>query len=415
MNPWPAFSVRGVELEYMIVDRRDLSVRPIADHLLEDAAGRVVNELPRGRMGWSNELTLHLVEIKNRRPESGLAALADGFQAEVREINRRLAPHGACLLGTGMHPWMDPRLECVLWPHGHADIYRAYDRVFDCRRHGFANIQSVHLNLPFADDAEFSRLHAAIRLVLPILPALAASSPITDGAPTGNLDGRLAVYLTHQAEVPASHGEVIPDTATSQAGYRREVLGPMYAAILARDPGDVLRHEWLNARGAIPRFERMAIEIRLLDMQEYPRADLAVASAVEAVVARLYRAGEAGDLAAQQAYPTARLAGLLRACLREAESTRLDDPAYLELLGLPGQACDAGEAWRRLIDAWWRDEPEQRTAWREPLETILAHGTLATRILGALGPDCRRERLREVYADLCDGLEAGRPFRSTAS
>ena len=31
--------------------------------------------------------------------------------------------------------------------------------------------------VPFADDAEFGRLHAAIRLALPIAPGIAASSP----------------------------------------------------------------------------------------------------------------------------------------------------------------------------------------------------------------------------------------------
>ena len=36
------------------------------------------------------------------------------------------------------------------------------------------------LNLPFSSDEEFGRLHAAIRLLLPLLPALAASSPLVE-------------------------------------------------------------------------------------------------------------------------------------------------------------------------------------------------------------------------------------------
>ena len=53
-----------------------------------------------------------------------------------------------------MHPWMDPRA-ASLWPHEYGEVYAAYDRIFDCRRHGWANLQSVHLNLPFADEREF--------------------------------------------------------------------------------------------------------------------------------------------------------------------------------------------------------------------------------------------------------------------
>ncbi|MBI4756773.1 MAG: glutamate--cysteine ligase [Betaproteobacteria bacterium] len=413
MKPRRAFSGYGVELEYMIVDRLTLAVRPMADALLRDARGRVVNELPRGRLGWSNELTAHLVEIKNLGPAPDLAPLAADFQAEVRAINRRLESSGARLMPTGMHPWMDPARECRLWSHGHADIYRAYDRIFGCRQQGFANIQSVHLNLPFADDAEFARLHAAVRLLLPLLPALAASSPIARGSATGQMDSRLDAYLTHQARVPATQGRVIPDTVSSQAEYREGVLEPMYRAIAPLDPEGTLRHEWLNARGAIPRFERMALEIRLLDMQEHPGADLAVAAAVAAAAHRLYRAGEGGGgagLAAQQAWPTETLAALLRACLRDADETPVEDPAYLGLLGLPAAPCRAGEVWRRLIEDGWAREPAPRPAWSEALGVILERGPLARRILRAAGPQCPRARQEEIYRSLCDCLDRGCPF-----
>ena len=42
------------------------------------------------------------------------------------------------------------------------------------------------------------------------------------------------------------------------------------------DPDGTLQHEWLNSRGAIARFDRNAIEIRVLDIQECPVADLAI-------------------------------------------------------------------------------------------------------------------------------------------
>jgi carboxylate-amine ligase len=413
MKPLHAFSAYGVELEYMIVDRHCLAIRPIADVLLRDALGKVVNELPRDGMGWSNELTLHLIEIKNPNPDPDLASLAVGFQAEVCEINHLLEALGARLMPGAMHPWMDPARECRLWPHGHGDIYQAYDRIFGCRQQGFANIQSMHLNLPFADDAEFARLHAAVRLLLPIIPALAASSPIAAGVPSGAMDTRLEAYLAHQAEVPATQGKVIPDAYSGQAEYRDRVLEPMYRAIAPLDPDGTLRHEWLNARGAIPRFERMALEIRLIDMQEYPGADLAVAAAVAAAAQRLYRAGGSqgsAGLAAQQAYPTESLAELLHACLRDADQTPVEDPAYLGLLGLSPAPCTAGEVWRQLIEDWWTQEPAQRLAWGEPLGVLLEHGPLARRILRAVGRECPPARQEEIYRALCDCLDKGRPF-----
>ena len=76
---------------------------------------------------------------------------------------------------------MNPLTETVIWPHDNNEIYSLYDKIFDCRGHGWSNLQSVHINLPFKDELEFRKLHSAIRLLLPIIPALSASSPFADG------------------------------------------------------------------------------------------------------------------------------------------------------------------------------------------------------------------------------------------
>lgn len=402
----PVFAGYGVELEYMIVDRKTLSVLPIADELLRRAAGDYVAEVARGEMAWSNELALHLVELKNARPSLDLPALGVAFQSEIQVINRLLDPMGAKLMPSAMHPWMDPRSETRLWPHEDAAIYQAYHRIFDCNRHGWANLQSMHLNLPFADDAEFARLHAAIRLVLPIIPALAASSPIVEGKHSGFLDFRMEAYRTHEIEAPALLGRVIPDTIKSRAEYEDRILAPMYRDIAARDPDGVLRHEWLNSRGVVPRFERSALEIRVIDVQECPQADLAIAAAAVYVVQSLYDK----PLPGQQAIATEPLVEILRATIRDAEQTTIDNAAYLGLLGYPGASCEARELWRHLLEPMWRDHPEQRAAWGDALDTLLARGPLARRILRAAGPDFSRGRLAEVYRELCDCLEEGRMF-----
>ena len=404
----PAFAGFGIELEYMVVDRQTLSVRPIADALLRAADGSVANEVARGRFAWSNEIVLHLLELKNRRPAPALAPLAVGFQAEVGAINGLLAPLGACLMPTAMHPWMSPAAETCLWPHGDAPIYRAYDRIFGCRQHGQANLQSMHLNLPFADDATFARLHAAVRLLLPILPAIAASSPVADGIPSGFLDTRLEAYRTAVRRVPSVIGQLIPDTVGSRAEYETRVFEPMYRDIAILDPQGVLRHEWLNARGAIPRFERSAIEIRVIDLQECPQADLAVAAAATSVIRALHDA-RWSPLALQQDIGTAALAKILHACIRNAEQAAIDDAGYLRLLGFPGRQCRAAELWRHLVAT---APPDTAGPWREPLRVMLEHGPLARRILRALGPDCSQARLQALYRELCGCLAEGRMFVS---
>lgn len=401
-----AFAGYGIELEYMIVDRQTLAVMPIADALLQAAAGGKVSEVDRGRFGWSNEIVLHLVEIKNTCPDPALELLAAGFQAEVNTINRLLQPMGARLMPSAMHPWMNPATETCLWPNDQASIYQAYDRIFGCRQHGQANLQSMHLNLPFANDAEFARLHAAVRVLLPILPALAASSPLADGRPSGFLDTRMEAYCTAVQCVPSVIGQVIPDTINSRAEYESQVLAPMYRDIAPLDHGGVLRHEWLNARGAIPRFDRSALEIRVIDVQECPKADLAIAAAATAVIRALYD-GKWSPLARQQAIGTDTLAKILHACIRDAEQAVIDDAGYLRLLGFPDRQCQASELWRHLIELTSLNASLHGS---EPLRVILQHGPLARRILRAVGRDYSNAHLRTVYRALCDCLEAGRPF-----
>ena len=210
-----------------------------------------------------------MIELKTNGPAPRLSGLAERFAGEVEQIDALLAPLGARLMPTAMHPWMDPTREFRLWPHGGRQIYQAFDRIFDCRGHGWANLQSTHLNLPFANDEEFGRLHAAVRAILPLLPALAASSPFVEGRHPGILDARLDFYRTNARRVPSVTGQVIPEPVFTRSGYEA-LLETIYADLAPLDPAGTLRHEWVNARGCIARFDRMALEIRLLDVQECP-------------------------------------------------------------------------------------------------------------------------------------------------
>lgn len=403
----PAFSGYGIELEYMIVDHESFSILPIADKLLHKLAGDYVSEVECGRLAWSNELVLHLIELKNAHPEPVIESLPVLFQSEIKRINDELESMNARLMPSAMHPWMNPRVETRLWPHEHAEIYRAYDRIFDCKRHGWANLQSMHLNLPFADDAEFARLHAAIRLLLPILPALAASSPIAEGRYAGFLDGRMQNYLTHQMKISSTMGKVIPDTITSRAAYETQILTPMYREIAALDPEGVLQQEWLNVRGAVARFVRNAIEIRIIDVQECPVADLAIAAVVCNIVHAFYDQRTA-SLADQQAISTDSLVSILHNCIQDAEQARITDQQYLKLMGFSARHCEAGDLWQHLIVSMTDQQTIQPL--QEALTIILEQGPLARRILRAVDQDFSQARLKTIYRELCDCLHEGRQF-----
>ncbi len=396
------FEAHGVEIESMIVDAETLAVSPVCDRLLHAVSDGPSTEVERGELAWSNELVLHVVEFKTNGPAPQLSGLADAFHSSMLDANRTLETMGAKLMPGAVHPLMDPDTETRLWPHEYTEVYHTFDRIFGCSGHGWANLQSTHLNLPFGSDEEFGRLHAAIRLVLPLIPALSAASPYMDGRRAADLDGRLTAYRSNARQVPSVTGRVVPEPVASPAEYQRVILDRIYADLAPMDPDGVLRYEWANARGAIARFDRGAIEIRVIDAQECPASDLAVVAAVTAVV-RALADGALTDRDVAADPSTDELADIFDATVRDGDEARVESPWFLRTLGLPTAPTSAATVWRTLLDRYPPENLDPLCV--GPLETILSDGPLARRMVDRVGDAPSRESLLVLMEDLCAALE----------
>jgi len=407
-QPLHLFEGFGVELEYMIVRRDDLRVLPITDKLIYDEVGEYLTDVEFGDIAWSNELVLHVVELKTNGPAGSLVGLEEKFQEHVRKINGMLLKYDAMLLPTGAHPLMNPFTDTRLWPHEYNKVYEAYNRIFDCRGHGWANLQSTHLNLPFADDEEFGKLHAAIRVLLPVIPAISASSPILDGKVSGLQDTRLEVYRHNQDKIPAIAGKVIPEAVFSRNDYEEQIFRRIYRDVAPYDPEGELQDEFLNSRGAIARFSRNAIEIRLIDIQESPAADVAVLRAIVAVLEALV-AERWVPVQQLKQLSEDRLADILLEVIRDGQETTIRDGEFLACFGLSGsEGSTAGELWRHLVQETLAQEDQSVTA--DMLNIISSRGNLAIRILEATGASPTEEKIREVYTQLAVCLQQGGIF-----
>lgn len=403
-NRYRLFQAFGVELEYMIVDRDTLMAKPITDELLKHEIGSYQSDFENGIVTWSNELVLHVVELKSTRPEHDLVALKDAFAENVRRINEILRSWNACLMPTAAHPFMNPAQEAKLWPHENNEVYAIYNQIFDCRGHGWSNLQSAHLNLPFEDDESFAKLHTAIRLLLPILPALCASSPILDGNVTGYADTRMKYYKTNQAKIPAITGRVIPEPVYSEAEYDAVIYQPIRRDIAAYDPDEILDPVWVNSRGAIARFDRGSIEIRVMDVQECPAADLAIVTLVIETLRALANQTLA-DRALQRAMTTESLAGILDACMDQADEALITDEAYLGAFGVSQKSMTASALWKHIL-ARLRDlDMAALTPWDQELTVFMERGSLSRRMLAMLQGDHSRENIARLYHKLADCLQ----------
>jgi gamma-glutamyl:cysteine ligase YbdK (ATP-grasp superfamily) len=398
------FEVTGIELEYMVVDRDTLKASPTVDELFKDVTGAITSDVERGDVEWSNELVSHVVELKTAKPTSDIPSFRKKFASEIKAINAVLAKRNRMLLPGAAHPLFDPFSETVIWPHEYNEVYALYNRIFDCRGHGWSNLQSTHLNLPFSSDEEFGKLHTAIRMLLPIIPALSASSPILDGRPTGSLDSRMEHYLHHQEKVPQMMGSLIPEAVFNQEDYYRVIFDPIGRALAPYDTDHVMDHHFANSRGAISRFDRGAIEIRVIDIQECPAADLAIAEMIVATLKALV-AGRWVSNYLQRAWHESDLLAIFKDVIREAGDTVIANKDFLFMFGLTKEKATANELWHHIHAEVSQDLSADA---RKHIAIILEQGCLAKRLLKRTGPAPDRERILSVYKELAVCLEEDR-------
>lgn len=391
-----------------MVGTEDLTVKNEAERVLSELSGGPCDELESGELCIGHELPAHILEFKTAYPFSDWKGLDRAFARSVEKVTRCLSARGLALLGGGVHPFMNPAKESRVWSRGDKDIYHKFHHLFDVSRHGWSNIQSTHLNISFSGDAEFHRLHSAIRLLLPIIPALAAASPVLDGKPGGHQDLRLVHYADNSIKMPELTGKIIPEPATSQGHYRELIYNPIQKAMAPHDPLGIMDPAWLNARGAIARFDRGSIEVRLCDAQENPVCDLAVMSALAAVVRGVEAGSQTDD---RDKVSTESLSALLREIIRAGEYALVEDATYLSLLGLDERPRLAGDIWRELLKIYGQYLPQVSSEVSKALAVILDKGTLATRLLASL----RRQGLELVWGALVESMTQATPFQGMNS
>jgi len=255
------------------------------DKVIKDFHGRIVNFVEASNYTFGKELQMHVMELKPNAPFKSPEEFNETMHDAVLSLLNFLKfKYGAFLLGTGMHPLM--RLEeTSVWSHRHRQIYETYSKVFNLKQHGWLNIQSFQLNLPYSKEENGILLHNLLANLCAYLPAISASSPIYEEKIGENVDNRLHFYMMNQKEVPSITGDVIPEYVSSFDQYRKEII-ERYSMDLANAcvKDNLLHQDWVNSRGVIFRFDRKALEIRVMDEQECVKSDVALSCFIRATL-----------------------------------------------------------------------------------------------------------------------------------
>jgi len=273
----------GPEHEFSLVNE-DLRPLPIADKVIKDYCGKTVNFVEQKGFTFGKELQLHVMELKANWPFKSPQVFEETLQKGVTTLSGFLEKYDSSLLGTGMHPLLQLS-DTQVWPHRHRKIYEEYGKIFNLNQHGWLNIQSFHLNLSYTNEKDGVLIHNLLAYMCAYLPAISASSPIYEGKTGLFVDNRLSFYKTNQREIPSIVGDVVPEYLTSFNQYKREVIGKYSQDLAHAGAGKtLLSKEWVNSRGVIFRFDRAALEVRVLDEQECIKSDVALSCFIRAAL-----------------------------------------------------------------------------------------------------------------------------------
>jgi len=364
----------GTEHEYSINDPR-FNPLPISDQIIKNICGRIDSEILFGDVKLGKELQKTVLEFIPRAPSDTLQALETRMMSGIQKFHHIFRDR-YFLLGLGMHPTLTLDRTAV-WDHDEGEYYRTYDRLFNIRQHGWLNIQALQINLSYAHDRELVSLYNRLRLLLPYIIAVTASSPMVEGKLTGTADNRLVYYRENQKEIPLICNRIIPEKIRSVADYHA-LQEEIFSALRAQD-ADILCDEWVNSGGIIIRFSRQCVEIKAPDEQECIRSDMAVCAFVRS---------------------------LLRTRSLPLET---DQDALLDLTETAIQKGTAGlrPELERIYDAAWKHGTEDERLYLPIIKERIEHGSLAELI----SERYRKEKdMIPIMADLSACLRENRPY-----
>jgi glutamate---cysteine ligase / carboxylate-amine ligase len=241
----------GVEEELLLVDR-DCGLVAEGEEVLE----RIARD---HRDAVSTEIFAAQIELK-----TGICMDAEQAYRQLREVRHVAAVAGARLMGSGLYPAEGGEPALV-----EKARYKAVKR-------DLASLLStppcgLHVHVGVPDPETAIAVANAMRHHLPLLAALTANSPFRDGADTGLASARAAAVRSYpRFELPRAFRDYddflrVADQLITAAGV------------------DDYTFIWWDVR---PHPKLGTVEVRGMDVQPAPQANVAIAALIQALAAK---------------------------------------------------------------------------------------------------------------------------------
>jgi glutamate---cysteine ligase / carboxylate-amine ligase len=259
----------AVEEEFAILDPDTLSLTNRFEELQALAVGTPLEDHLVG------ELIASEVEVRTGRSDSfaEIVARIPERRLQLRELADKL---GVELGGTGTHPWSPWQEQRIIdTPH-----YRRNDEILRYvvwRNNSFG----LHVHVAINGTDRAIKVTDGLRVYLPELLALSASSPFVENVDTGLHSARTQIFTRFfpRCGIPDAYGE----WATFEAYVR-----------FLYDTGSIDEHTqmWWSIR---PHFAFPTVEIRICDAQPTSEEAISLSALAYSLTVRMARAVDEGE------------------------------------------------------------------------------------------------------------------------
>lgn len=242
----------GVEEELLLVDS-ELELAPLAEEVLDRFA-----ESPVGDR-ISAEIFSEQIEVK-----TGVCLGVEEALAQLRELRTEVAAAGYTLLGAGLHPDSEGRVQLVSKPRYNVIKEDLGDFILSTPPCGL----HVHVGVP--DPEAAVRITNAFRRYLPVLQSLSANSPFREGVDSGHASARTTVVRAYpRFQVPR--------------GFRDyEDFCRVADQLIAAAGVDDYTYIWWDVR---PHPKLGTVEVRAVDVPADAATSVALAALIQAIAA----------------------------------------------------------------------------------------------------------------------------------
>lgn len=279
--PYKTLEVLGPEHEFSLVNS-EMKPMPIVEKVINEYYGRIANFICLPKFAFRTEFPLHIIELKAANPFKSPQIFEEIMQNAIATFLDFVGEkYHAQLLGTGMHPLLYLK-ETGLLPC--SEVAKELRKIFPLARHGWLNLQSFQLNLPYSTEDEAILLYNALINLCTYLPALSASSPICEGHLIPYVDFRLYHYKIKSLEVPSVAGDVVPEHIFSFNQFRNQVSDVYLRDLANAGVSTKTFVDYINQRAVVLKFARKAVEMRVMDEQECIKSDVALSCFVSSTI-----------------------------------------------------------------------------------------------------------------------------------